>query len=361
MQLTVKTSVLQDMVAKAMKGAPENKLIPITSLLHISLRDGELTLTTSDATNYLYIKTKLAGEKFEAVVQTDIFSKLIAKLTCEEVTLTKEDGKLTVSGNGNYTIELPLDESGKEIKYPNPIGGTLDVTEEADVKLSIIKLVLATAKSSLSTDINQNCYTGYYMADNVVATDTFQVCGVDTKVFKNPVLVSSAMLDLFEVFTEENIKMKTDGQKIVFESENCAIYGRLMDCIDDFQIEPISKLLGQDFKSCCVVSKAAMLQLLDRLSLFVGKYDKNEVYLTFTKDGIQLNSKKSDSIELVKYINSENFEDYTCCINIEMLLSQIKTTVADKIEVYYGLDNAIKIVDGNITKVIALCKDDREA
>jgi hypothetical protein len=101
------------------------------------------------------------------------------------------------------------------------------------------------------------------------------------------------------------------------------------------------------------------MQLLDRLSIFVSAYDKNGIFLTFTQEGLQIDSKQSNSSELVNYIESSNFKPFTCCIDIEMLSSQVKANTSDSIEIYYGKDSAIKLQEGNTTQIIALLDDDR--
>ena len=69
MKLTINTSTLQSMVAKSMKGASCNKMIPLTGLMAIQLLDHELTLITTDATNYLFIhEDKVEGDDFYVVV-----------------------------------------------------------------------------------------------------------------------------------------------------------------------------------------------------------------------------------------------------------------------------------------------------
>jgi hypothetical protein len=146
---------------------------------------------------------------------------------------------------------------------------------------------------------------------------------------------------------------------MVFESPNCTVYGTLMDSIEDYQIEAIDGLLEQDFESSCKVTKSALLQLLDRLALFVSPYDKNGVYLTFTKDGLQIESKQANSVEVIPYAESKNFRAFTCCVDIEMLHSQVKANTGDGITIHYGEENAIKITDGNVAQVVALLEDDR--
>lgn len=360
MKLTINTSKLQDLVTKSMKGASNDKLIPITGLMAIQLKDNKLTLITTDATNYLYVYAdKVAGEDFYAVVQTDIFSKLVSKLTCETVTLEKTDNNLTILGNGKYAIELPLNEDGQEITYPDPLSKELIPIEGVDINLSTIKLILNTAKPALADNLDIPCYTGYYVGDNIVATDTYKICGINVKMWDTPALISPEMMDLLSVFTDEKIRTTRDESTMILQSEDCAVYGKLMDTLNEFQITVINGLLDDKFNSSCVVAKDNLLQLLDRLNLFVATYDKNCIYLTFTRNGLQIESKQANSVETIEYLTSDNFVDFTCAIDIEMLRSQIKANNSDRIEIQYGKDNAIKIVDGNVTQVIALLEDDK--
>ena len=362
MKLIMNTAKLQDMVSRAVKGASNNKLIPITSLMAIELNtDHILTLTTTDATNYLYIdEHKVDGDEFYAVVPVDVFSKLIARMTCENVTLTvhPEIKILEVKGNGNYKIELPLDENGQLIKYPNPYKGG----KNADIKLNLstVKVILDTLKSALATTLENPCYTGYYAGDSVIATDTYKIANMDVSLFNEPVLVSAELMNLLSVITEENIKVSIDGDVLQFATDTCRIYGRAMEGIEDFAVEPIMSLVNTEMDSQCSLNKVQLLQVLDRLSLFVGPYDKNAVRFTFTREGLEISSKASSSVEMIPYISSKDFREFTCMIDVQMITQEVKAIQADVIEMYYGEDNAVIMKDGNITIVVALLEDEDE-
>ena len=362
MKLTLNTVKLQDMVSRAVKGASNNKLIPITSLMAIELNaNHSLTLTTTDATNYLYIdEHKVDGDEFYAVVPVDVFSKLIARMTCENVTLTvhPEIKILEVKGNGNYKIELPLDENGQLIKYPNPYKNG----KNADIKLNLstVKVILDTLKSALATTLENPCYTGYYAGDSVIATDTYKIANMDVSLFNEPVLVSAELMNLLSVITEENIKVSIDGDVLQFATDTCRIYGRAMEGIEDFAVEPIMSLVNTEMDSRCSLNKTQLLQVLDRLSLFVGPYDKNAVRFTFTREGLEISSKASSSVEMIPYISSKDFREFTCMIDVQMITQEVKAIQADVIEMYYGEDNAVIMKDGNITIVVALLEDEDE-
>lgn len=354
--MIIKTDVLKELVIKAGKGIGNNKLIPITSLMGIKA-DGEwITITTTDGTNYLYIKEKLDSEEFNVTIDADKFSKLVSKLTCENVTLTLKDKSLEVVGNGTYNIELPLDESGELIDYPNP----LETFDEADsektvLDLSTIQLILNSVKPSLAETTSVPCYTGYYFGENVIATDSFKIASLDRKLFSTPTLLSREFVDLLSILDTEPIRVLLKNNVIVVKSYNCDIYGRVMNGIEDFQIDAISKLLESDFDNVCKVSKQELLQVLDRLSLFVNMYDKNAITLNWTPLGLEISSKTQSGIETLNYLDdNETFTPFECLVNISLLQAQVKAQSGDEVEIYYGKSNCIKLKDIDTTYIVAL-------
>lgn len=362
MQIKLNTLKLKEMVSKAVKGASCNKLIPLTELMSIRLDKHGLCLTTTDATNYLYIcDDGVTGADFEIVVRVDVFSKLISKMTCENVTLDIENGNLTVIGNGRYSIELPLDENGQLIKYPDPLkefGESTEMLPSTEINLSTIKLILVTNKAALATTLEVPCYTGYYVADKVVSTDTYKICATKIPIFEEPVLLNPEMVNLLDVMVADKIMCARDGNKIVFKSTDCSVYGTTLAGIEDFAIDAISQLVDEPFESCCKVSKNQFLGVLDRLALFVGDYDRNEITLTFSEEGIICTNKQATGNELIKYLDSQNYKEYTCTVDIVMLTSQVKAQQSDSVEILYGKPNAIKMVDGNVVQIVALSEEE---
>lgn len=361
MKLTLKTEKLKDMVSRLIKGAGNNKLIPLTSLMAIQLKDSKLTLITTDATNYLYImEDKVVGDDFYVVVDANVFSKLISKMTCDNITLEikPELQALVIKGNGNYKIELPLDENGEYIKYPDPYSVMDDIKDCGEVNRTTISAILETVKPALAVTVDNPQYTGYYMGEQVVGTDTFKIASMDIQLFDEAKLISPELLDLIAVMRTEKIKVDMFGDDIIYSTPDCVVVGKIMEGIEDFAIDPIMELVDTEFDSSCSVSKSEMLSLLDRLSLFVGPYDKNAIDLTFTRNGLQVSSKATSGIETLDYVSSSNFTDFTCSIDIQMLTQEVRSVSSDVIEMYYGEDNAIKIVDGIITIIVALLEDD---
>ena len=370
MKLTINTAQFQNMVAKAVKGAGMNSDLFITQLMSISLKNNLLTLETTDNNNYLYIRqTKVAGEDFSVVVPAEKFSKLISRLTCQETTLEIQSkggelDKLVVKGNGKYVIELPYDEEGNLIDFPDPVEATLDKGEfwsNTELQLTTVKHILSTAKAALLVGKDDMCYSDYYCGERVVATDTYKICGIDIKIFDAPKLISPQLMDLLDVMTTETISVmyRDDSDIVIFDTPEVVVYGTVDEGIEDYKIDAISGLIDEQFPSSCKIEKQPLMQMLDRLSLFVDVFDKNSVYLTFTKEGLMVSSKQDSGSEIIPYKESTDFNDYTCCLDIDLFKTQVKAYQADFIEILYGKENSIKMVQGNTKQIIALADDDR--
>lgn len=361
--LTIKTVKLQEMVSRAEKGAGNNKLYPITQMMAIKLIDNELTLITTDNTNYLYVKEqKVSGEDFYAVVPVDTFARLISRMTCDSISMELKDVVLEIVGNGKYSIDLMFEDDGSMVQYPDPIAEFQATNKKAvEINKTTVDTILTAIKPALATNLENPCYTGYYAGEKVVATDSFLINMLSVNLLNNDRLVRPEVMNLLAVMEAEKIKVffNDDNAEIVFETPDCVVYGRDLEGIEDFSIDAILEYADREFPSMCKLSKTTLLQLIDRLSLFVTEYDKGGVYLTFTKDGLQVSSMNTSGVELIPYVESNDFSDFTCCIDVNMLGKQIKAQSGDVVELYYGDEDAVKLVDGNVIQIVALLDDDR--
>lgn len=362
MRVTLKTSALQQMVTKALKGASCNKLILITSLMEIKAEKGVLTLTTTNGASYLKVSEKGVGDTdFCVVVEVGVFGKLVAKTTSETITLELKETSLIFTGNGTYNIELPLDENGSLIKYPQYKFDMSDDVYEA--KLTTIKNILTVNKPSIAKTMEVPQLTGYFLGESVYSTDSYLVCANKVKFLNKdhePLLIHSDLMDLLEVIDTEDIKVYFDKDKLLFVTPNVTLYGTQLSGIEDYPVDALESFVKEEFESSCVLPKTALLNVLDRMSLFVTPYDKNGVYLKFTKEGVLISSRKQSGTELIKYQSSENFKDYAIYVDIEMLRSQVNVQPDETVRLHYGSNTAIKLTNGNVTQIIALLEDENE-
>ena len=352
MKLTIGTGMLQALLAKAVKGAGCNKLIPMTSLIAIKLTDGTLSVTTTDATNYLCLtEENIDGDEFYVAVQVDLLSKLVSRMTCDMVTLEVTDNCLNVIGNGKYQIDIPLEDDGTPVKLPNPIEKFNKDNKIGSVDDAAILTVLASVKPALATQMDYPWYTCYYVKDSIVATDTYTVADYTEGFLDEAKLISSDVMDLLGLLTG-NIDVFFDGDKMMFVADDGIVYGAIPNGIEHYSINEVKALVNQKFDHSCVVAKPALLSLLDRISLFVGAYDNGKITLSFGKDGLEVTSRYAN--EVVKYLKSDNAGEFVCQTDVNTLVAQVKAQTGGEITIEYGEENAIKIIDGELTSVVAL-------
>lgn len=359
--MQIKTEKFKEMVSRSLKGASCNKLIPLTGLMAIELKSGVLTLITTDATNYLYIKEQgIEEDDFYVVVSVDVFSKLISKMTSESITLEFDKDSLKVSGNGKYVIELPIDENGKLVKFPDPLKKVKDAEQKGTINAATISTILTTLKPALATTLEVPCYTGYYFGEKIVATNNEKISVLNTRLFDTDYLISPEMVDLLSVMTADKVDVEQAGNNLIFITPDCVVYGALMEGMQDYPINEIIGILDTQYPSTCKLPKNTLLQLLDRLSLFVTDFDQHAVNLTFTKEGLMIESKSSTGNEIIPYSASENFADFSAMIDIIFLQTQVKAQTCDLLTLSYGVEEMIKFEDNNIISLVSLLYDEEE-
>lgn len=348
----------QSMLSKAVKGAGNNRLIPITNLLGINLKDNVLTLTTTDNATYLYVKENIIGEDFNVTVELDKFYKLISKITSSEIELEIANDILIITGNGQYKLELPYDEYGKIISYPNPFDAIYDkLQNKRMIPKSVFSTILNSVKPALSNllvDSGSTQYLSYYCGDKVVATDSNVISAYLYELSDKAKLIRPEVINLIDIMDTDKVAVYEYEDIIVALSLDCIIYSKVIPQIEEFNISAINSLLDTSFNSMCCVDKNCLFQLLDRFTLFVDKYDNNAIKLTFGKDILTVTSLNSGALEELAYTNSQNPVEFECYIDLELFKAQVKSQVSNNVELWYGLTNSIKITDNDIVKVIAL-------
>lgn len=358
MKITLPTAQLQSVLTKAVRGAGNNKLIPMTSLIAIEVKDGKVRYSTTDATNYLVLTTDTEEKDFYVAVQVDLLAKLILKMTCDTVTLEVTDSCLNVAGNGKYQIDLILDDDGNPVKLPDPMAkwNAETVEELGKTEIATVVNTVSSLKSSLLDTVDYPWYTCYYVNDKIImSTDTYTIGSYARGFLQKPSLIASDVMDLVCLLSGD-IKVSTDGALMRFEGQDGVVIGKVPEGIDRYSIDDLTALTAQDFDYSCKVSKPNILSLLDRISLFVSDYDNGEITLSFKSEGLEVSSKYAT--ELIKYAEpSDSAGEFTCKTDIGTLIPQIKAQLGTVFEIQYGKENAIKLIDGELTSVVALLEE----
>lgn len=360
MKLTVKTTTFQELMLKAIKGASCNKLSAITNFVFIEHKDNVLSLVTTDGTNYLKVSQKdVPGTGFNVVTDIGVLSKLVLKMTSETTSLEVVDSNLVVVGNGKYEIALPLDVDGEFVTYPN-IMPNVSTNVWATVSMDGIRSVLATNKAALADTLEIPSLTTYYFSnDQVISSNGFVVCANKVKAFETAgMLLSPELVELMGIITDKNASVIIDSENILIKTDSIFISGKLFPGLEEYPIDSITQFLTTSISNSCVVNKAKLLEVIDRLLLFVDPaYDENGVYLDFEANALIMSSKKSQASESIKYEEKGVNSPFVCLVDITTLKSQLNAQPVDKVQIFFGIDEAIKLCSDSVTQIIALYGD----
>lgn len=354
MQIKIKTETLKTLTSKAVKGMSNNKMLPITEMIGITVVGTNLSLLSTDGTNKVEIKAKIENPEnvdFSLAVNGNTFSKLIQKTTTEFTTLILEDDKLTVKGNGSYSFAIPVDEDGNKIVFESlSLEG-----EQEEVNVESLKNSYLLNKESVATTMEVPAYTGFYYDNSgSVATNSLKISYLKEVIIKNPVLLFTSFVQLFSLIDEKTAKITQTSSEICVSSDSVIIKGPKMTDLSEFPIDSIKPFLDIEMPNEVRVNKQALLNLLDRIAIFVTPYDKNGIKIDFTKDGVRVWTLKGESNELLPYVSVKHQEDFSIKIDVINFKALVSSNPNEEVIIQYGNPNAIKMMFGNSIQIAAL-------
>ena len=301
--MKIKTELLQNMVSKAIQGASMNKMIPLTTLIGILVEpsymtpnESILTLITTDGSNQLRLSQKIERtEQFYTIVNAETFSKLVGKTTKEFIELENNENYLEVTGNGTYKLEIAINEEGEMVKFPDIY--TDKTTELYPIDVELLQEAINIAKASVAKTMEVPCLTGYYIGNGkIISTDRQLVCNLEKELVKEPLLISSEMAELLLLLEDKKANVLHKDNNLVFYTDTITISGKELEGKEMYPVQAIDNLTKLEYSNNIIVNRQELLNVLDRMSLFISDYDKNGVHLAFTKEALLIKSQKSNRV-----------------------------------------------------------------
>lgn len=360
--MKIKTEELGRLVNIVYKAVGNNKLIPITQMIGIKLNEGKLTLGATDSFNTLYIGSKVedANESIDVCINADLISKLVSKFTCEFTKLELKENYLLVIGNGEYKLDLLLDDEGKAFKFPNKeVNADASVQEIENKKIIDMKNY---GEKSLAQTMEEPDLIAYYVNnDYAISTDRNIMTVINNQYSNTPLTLRSKFVELFTIMKEKvklsTWKNQTTGEINLFATDDeIKLFSKVNGNVEDYPYEAIKNLVDtSEFKINAKINVKDLLAVLDRISLFVTPYDSNVIDIHLSDGKLFISSIKATGVEVVKLNNLSNNESWEGKIDVEMLSGQLNSFNKEEIDIYFG--ECIKLVEDNVVKLICLCEE----
>lgn len=358
MKLTIKTETLARLLNKVSKCSSNNKMLPLTCMTEIQAykslcsNDYPVCATTTNGSDYInaYLRfntnTKCVDcNEFKVVVNNDVFYKLVAKTTVPEITLEVVDQHLVFTGNGKYTMELPVDENGELVKFPE-FENQAD-TVVANISKDTLDTINKINKANLSTNMSEPCYTNYYLGEQVLTSDRSVICSTRTHIVDDAVLINPTVMSLLDT----DVIMYHKDKFVTFHGPDYMVLTKCAEGLEDFDADAITTLVNHPLDFSFNISKTELLNALDRLGLFINVFDKNCLSVNITKDKMTLSNMKSNSSESIAIKTTHN---YKFNIDIEMFRKIISVMPTEVFELQFGSDLFIKLVTDKVVEIVPL-------
>ena len=361
MKIKLSTEALKLATSKASKGAGNLSMLTITSALTLESVEGNLILTTTTNSHNLEVKIKdvtSKDNKFFACTDCELFTKLVSKTDTENIILEVTENALMFTGNGVYNLPLIQDEEGTMARI-TPI--EVDALEEVTVSSMELKKLLTWNKLAVAKTLEEPIFTGYCVKDNKIFTyNNITVCVSRLKLDKVNMLIPSGIVNLFSLFEDKNVTVKTTNNKVSFATDDVVITGALLEGFDLYPTEQLSALVdGEDFKNKVKISKNKFSNMLDRLGLFVQE-DKNEIVMSFGKDKLVVSDKGSSVGEQISYIGTTESPNFECKIDLNDIKGIIGEISGEEVCLLYGSDVGICVYNDNMNYIIPLLTDSED-
>lgn len=344
MKVTLETKVLKNLVARVMKGVGNNESMMRTCWIGIKCFENTLYMTAWDGENYLQVsEDKIVCDNFKVTVTATTFAQLISKTTSEKVTLELKDKYLKVKGNGDYKLELPVNDEGELDNYPELVFDKQGAGTK--IKLSAIVWGIEGNKISLAKTPENPCLMCYYFGDEIMTTNNTTAAISNINVFGKPTMLKAELVNLVATMENEEIAVWTGkDDKIMFQTPKTTILGYFDEGRQEFEesiADDLRQLFNEECPASCAVEKDKLLGILDRIMLFV-KTKEEGIRVMFTKNGIQFYNKDNSVNELLPYAESNNFVNFEVRLQLDVLKELITSVCGDKCYIEYGTDGYLK-------------------
>lgn len=353
--ISLQTPVLQDIVSKSVKACSYLDSFPITGYIKLTVKDGILTLISTDNVNILKLqKSNIQGE-IDIVVNARLFSSLIAKMSSPMIEISVEGNTVLVKGNGKYEIPLIKEDDGSTVEMPSYSFDTNVSSNQ--ITNSDIRNILTMNKSCKADMKEVPSLFNYYMdQERVLTTNYFKACNNPVKLFNSPVCLPPEIVELLPVVADESgLTVQQNEDCVLFTSTNGTLYGKkaVAEDLASYPVSDLIECMNEDYSYSCIVNKTLLSNALDRLCLFTGDYDSNAVNLVFDNDKLTLTTKRCNTNESISYLQAPVMSDTTFSITLDaiFLKGQLASTPKEDTTIKFGSESGIQLVCDKIVQL----------
>ena len=359
--MKVKTSILQELSQKIVKGNLGDKNLFISNYTKISADKQTLTLHNTDIDNHLEVSANIEDKSsFDMIVDTNLFNKLINSIESDYVNFSKQGEEYVISyGNSNYKFPVILDSLGAEIQLEN-----FELPKEGvTISAQDLNIVLRYLPSCIGTDFVNNVLTGMYIGKKAYSSNRFKACILNINLLKDssPILLPSKFINLLKLLeSDDEIFYAIDSNGIYFVSRETTIVGLDMKELSQYPVSALDDFSKSNLKYAFSVSNKDLKKVINRVSilckddeLLVNLAPKDKVLLVINQSGNGV-----DEVP-IKW-ESEVPKDWSELVNYKFLLN-ILQTMEESIKIEFENSQFIRLKDKFADNILSIVKVNQNA
>lgn len=368
--MLISTKLFKETCSIILSAIDNSVISTLNETLELKTEEKTLILNVTNGEYFVSVKFPLESEEtLHASVNANLFLKLIAAITTEDIELQAKETYLEVKGNGTYKI--PFIFNGDEIlnlpqiTINNP---TVNMKISGEILNSILNF---NSKELLRGTISKPVQKMYYLDEKGCITFVSGAC-VNYFELEKPirVLFNNRLVKLFKLF-KGNMTDFTLGYdeavddvqtKVKFETSNIslvAITGSRDDLLKSVPVAAIRGRAEKDYLYNVVLGTQEFRDSINRLLLFFptskGSLKDARSYgdFVFSKNQVIIYDSNKENSEVIKFKNELDIEDeYKMTLDLDDLKVVLDSMTEDCFTLSFGDEQAIVIKRLSISNVI---------
>ena len=368
--MIIKSQKFQELCSTILAATDSAEISTLTETLELKVENKVLYLNVTNGEYYASVKFDLeSDEQFHAAVNANLFLKLIAAVTTEDIELQAMSNYVLVKANGTYKIPM-IFEGDKLLSLPkievkNP---TVSMKVSGSVLESILNY---NSKELLRGTISRPVQKMFYVDETGCITFTTGAC-VNNFSLEKPVkvLFNNRLVKLFKLFKNDmvdftlgydSISEELVQTKVEFKTSKITLTA-VTGCNDELlNSVPVSAIRGRattTYVNNVVLNKEELLASINRLLLFSAGYGsvKNlKPYSLFEckDDTMTIYDSNKENKEVIKFKNDTKVDsEYSMTLDLSDLKLILDTITDEYVTLSFGNHQAVVLKRTNISNVV---------
>lgn len=368
--MIIKSQKFQEICSTILAATDSAEISTLTETLELKVENKVLYLNVTNGEYYASVKFDLeSDEQFHAAVNANLFLKLIAAVTTEDIELQAMSNYVLVKANGTYKIPM-IFEGDKLLSLPkievkNP---TVSMKVSGSVLESILNY---NSKELLRGTISRPVQKMFYVDETGCITFTTGAC-VNNFSLEKPVkvLFNNRLVKLFKLFKNDmvdftlgydSISEELVQTKVEFKTSKITLTA-VTGCNDELlNSVPVTAIRGRattTYVNNVVLNKEELLASINRLLLFSAGYGsvKNlKPYSLFEckDDTMTIYDSNKENKEVIKFKNTTKVDsEYSMTLDLSDLKLILDTITDEYVTLSFGNHQAVVLKRTNISNVV---------